>query len=72
MVIALAGFACGQDQRLNGPSAATLATGRAADENEMDALIARAFAQTGRFRLWVDCLTGTVTGKYRCTTNKAA
>ena len=40
-------------------------TGRSADENEMDVLIGRAFAGTGQFKLFVDCLTGMVSGKYK-------
>lgn len=40
-------------------------TGKDAAENEWDVLVARAFAGTGQFTLWVDCLTGTVTGRFK-------
>lgn len=40
-------------------------TDKDADENEMDVLVPRALAGTGQFTLWVDCLTGTVLGKFK-------
>lgn len=41
------------------------ATGRFADENEMTILSARAFAKTGAFDLYVNCLNGTALGKFK-------
>jgi len=41
------------------------ATGRSADENEFTILSARAFAKTGAFDLYVDCLNGTALGKFK-------
>lgn len=41
------------------------ATGRAADENEFTVLSARAFAKTGSFDLYVDCLNGLASGKFK-------
>jgi hypothetical protein len=41
------------------------ATGRAADENELTVLSARAFAKTGSFDLYVDCLNGLASGKFK-------
>lgn len=41
------------------------ATGRQADENEMDAIIFRATPQVGQYKLYADVLTGKVSGKYK-------
>lgn len=41
------------------------ATGRNANENEWTILSARAFAKTGAFDLYVDCLNGTALGKFK-------
>lgn len=41
------------------------ATGRQADENEMDVIIYRASAGTGSITVYADCLTGTVSGLYK-------
>ena len=41
------------------------ATGRSADENEMDMLHFRAIPGAGAFTLLADCLTGRVNGKYK-------
>lgn len=41
------------------------ATGRQADENELDALVCRAVPATGSFTLYVRSTTGPVAGKYK-------
>jgi hypothetical protein len=41
------------------------ATGRQADENEMDALICRVTPGTGQFTLYVEAYPGPVSGKYK-------
>ena len=40
-------------------------SGKDAEENAWDVLFPRAEAGTGQFTLWVDCLTGTVVGRFK-------
>lgn len=41
------------------------ATGRAADENEMDAILVSAQPTAGGFYLFANCITGRVSGKFK-------
>lgn len=40
------------------------ATGRPADENEMTRLNIVPYPETGSFKLWISCLTGSMRGKF--------
>ena len=45
--------------------AATAATGRSEDENEMDALVCRCVPAAGSFTVYIDSVTGYISGKYK-------